>query len=113
MNIIDLRQKHCVPCEGGIPPMTPEQIATYTPNVPDWKVIEDNKKLTRTFEFKNFMEVLGFVNNIAPIAEAEDHHPDLSIYDYKFLRVDLSTHAIRGLSENDFILASKIDALIA
>jgi len=111
MAIIDLRKKHCVPCEGGFPPLTKEQIAHYSPKTPDWKVSADDKKISRDYEFKDFMEVLGFVNKVAKIAEEESHHPDLSIHGYKFLRIDLSTHSINGLSENDFILAAKIDAI--
>ena len=110
MNIIDLRQKHCVPCEGGTPPFTKEQIAEYAPKVPDWKVVED-KKLTKEFKFKDFREAMAFVNKVADIAEGEGHHPDIYVF-YNLVRFELSTHAVNGLSENDFILAAKIDALL-
>jgi len=110
MAIIDLRQKHCVPCEGGMPPMTHEEIQKYAPNVPEWNIIDD-KKVVRDFKFKDFMESMAFVNKIAPIAEAEGHHPDIYIF-YNLVRIELSTHAVKGLSENDFILAAKIGDLV-
>lgn len=111
MPIIDLKQKHCVPCEGGMPPLTKEQIAHYAPNTPAWKVAADDKKLTREFKFKDFKEAMAFINKVAEIAEAENHHPDIHLF-YNLVRFELNTHAIGGLSENDFILAAKIDAVI-
>lgn len=111
MNIIDLRKKHCVPCEGGMPPLNKEQIAHYAPNVPDWKVAGDDKKITKEFKFKDFKEAMAFTNKVADIAEAEGHHPDIYIF-YNLVKFELSTHAVKGLSENDFILAAKIDALV-
>jgi 4a-hydroxytetrahydrobiopterin dehydratase len=110
MPIIDLRQKHCVPCEGGMPPLTKEQIAEYAPQAPDWKVASDDKKITKEFKFKDFKGAMAFLNKVADIAEAEGHHPDIYVF-YNLVRFELSTHAVGGLSENDFILAAKINAL--
>jgi 4a-hydroxytetrahydrobiopterin dehydratase len=105
----NLTQKQCVPCEVGMPPMKPEAVAKLAESVPLWKVI-DNKKLSREFTFKNFKEAMTFINQVADIAESEGHHPDIYVF-YNLVRLELSTHAIGGLSENDFILAAKTDAL--
>ncbi|MCH7951297.1 4a-hydroxytetrahydrobiopterin dehydratase [Patescibacteria group bacterium] len=110
---MDLTKKHCVPCEGGIPPFTQRKARQYLKNAQGWELVDDDKKIEKEFTFKNFVEAIDFVNNVAEIAEREDHHPDLFIHAYKKLRITLSTHAIGGLSENDFILAAKIDALEA
>ncbi|OGE87587.1 MAG: 4a-hydroxytetrahydrobiopterin dehydratase [Candidatus Doudnabacteria bacterium RIFCSPLOWO2_02_FULL_49_13] len=105
-----LAQKRCIPCEGGIPPFGKKQIAKYLPQLPKgWSVIDD-KKLRKRFQFKNFVDTMGFVNKIALIAQAEDHHPDMQI-SYSKVAVELWTHANDGLTENDFILAAKIDQL--
>src|ERR1039458_3237215 len=104
---MDLTKKKCVPCEAGTPPLEAEAVTKFAKSVPDWKV-SDNKKLSREFKFKNFKEAMVFVNRVAEIAEAEGHHPDVYIF-YNLVRLELSTHAINGLSENDFILAAKID----
>ena len=106
----NLLHKHCVPCEGGVPPLTSEQIAEYLPQVPGWAVDKHNQKIHKTFSFKNFHETMAFVNKIADIANAEDHHPDLHV-SYSKATVELWTHAIGGLSDNDFIVAAKVDAL--
>lgn len=109
---MDLLNKKCVPCEGGTPPFTQEQIDQYRPAIAtDWAVMEQ-KKLHRNFQFHDFKEAMRFVNNIAEIAEAEGHHPDIAIF-YNQVTIDLWTHAVNGLSENDFILAAKIDQLNA
>lgn len=104
----ELTGKKCKPCEGGVPPLTPDEIATLLKRLTGWIVA--NGVLTRTYEFKNYPETMAFVNAIAWIAQREDHHPDLAV-GYKQCRVDYITHAIGGLSENDFICAAKIDAL--
>ena len=106
---MDLIQKHCVPCEGGTPPFTHQQIKTYLPQInPEWRVV-NYAKLVRDFKFKNFVEAMKFVNQVADIAEAEGHHPNLHIF-YSKVTIELCTHAVGGLSENDFILAAKIDS---
>jgi 4a-hydroxytetrahydrobiopterin dehydratase len=106
---MDLTQKKCIPCEVGMPPLKTEAVAELAKSIPDWKVI-DNKKLLREFKFKDFKESMKFVIRVAKIAEEEGHHPDMYIF-YNLVRLELSTHAIGGLSENDFILAAKVDAL--
>jgi len=107
-----LLQQKCTACEGGIPPMTAEQIAKYRPQIDAaWEVI-DNKKIRREFKFKDFKEAMVFVNNVANLAEEQGHHPDISIY-YSKVVIELWTHKINGLFINDFILAAKIDEPMA
>ncbi len=106
----ELSQKKCVPCEVGGIPLSAERLETLRPQVPDW-TIEGNNSISREFKFKDFVENMAFVNKVAVISEAEGHHPDMNIYGWNKLKIMLSTHAIGGLSENDFILASKIDKL--
>ncbi|MBL7056296.1 4a-hydroxytetrahydrobiopterin dehydratase [Candidatus Woesearchaeota archaeon] len=106
---MDLLNKKCVPCEGGIPPLEESEAAALLENLKGWK-IEDNR-VTKTFDFKDFMDAIDFVNKIAEVAELEQHHPDINIH-YAQVIIELWTHAINGLSENDFILAAKIDALL-
>ncbi len=108
----DFTKKHCVPCEGGTPPLPAESIKDYLKYAPGWIAATDSKKITREFKFKNFKGAMAFVNDVAKIAEGEGHHPDLHIF-YNVVRVELSTHAIGGLSENDFILAAKINERLA
>lgn len=108
---MNLAQKHCVPCEGGVVPLNQKSVRAYLKNVKGWELVSNNKRLQKDFTFDNFMEVVDFVNKVSKIAEAEDHHPDLFTHSYKELRITLSTHAIGGLPENDFILAAKIDRL--
>ena len=106
-----LTKGHCVPCEGGTKPMEKEEIATYlTLLKTDWIVTDDKKNLTKKFKFKDFREAMEFVNKIADIAEEQGHHPNISIY-YNKVDILLTTHAISGLSVNDFIMASKIEIL--
>lgn len=105
-----LAEKHCVPCEGGTEPLSAEASEKFVEEVDNW-TIEDFKKLSKVLAFKDFREALTFVNKVGEIAEAENHHPDIGIFDYKKVRIVLYTHAIGGLSENDFILAAKIDEL--
>jgi len=107
----ELSSKHCVPCEGGTLPLTHDQSEEYLKNVSQWNLVED-KELEKTYEFENFSEAMDFVNTVGKIAEAEGHHPDLKLHDYKKVTVHISTHSIGGLSENDFILASKIDDVV-
>lgn len=107
---MSLRAKHCVPCEGGVPKLTAADVARFAPEVPAWSVRDD--KLHRTFTFRDFVAAMRFVNRMADVAEAEGHHPDFIVH-YNEVQVTIWTHAIGGLSENDFILAAKIDALDA
>lgn len=93
-----------------MPPLDHEYVQKYSVQVPAWKVSDDEKKLTRELTFKDFVEAMKFVNAVADIAQAEGHHPDMYIF-YNKVRFELTTHAMGGLSENDFILAAKIDEL--
>jgi 4a-hydroxytetrahydrobiopterin dehydratase len=105
-----LSKHHCVPCEGGTAPLTPAEYEVYLPQLKDWIVLEQ-KSIQRHFEFKNFSAAVDFINEIAKVAESEGHHPDLFLHDYRQVTVTLSTHAIKGLSINDFVMAQKIDEL--
>ncbi|KKS74623.1 4a-hydroxytetrahydrobiopterin dehydratase [Candidatus Gottesmanbacteria bacterium RIFCSPLOWO2_02_FULL_42_29] len=103
----DLIQKRCVPCEGGMPPLPEDKVQELLKQVPDWSLEEG--KVIRKFQFKNFREAIDFVNNVAEIAESENHHPNISIYGWNKVKLTFFTHAIRGLSENDFIMAAKVN----
>lgn len=104
----NLTDKRCVPCEGGTPPLGAAQIKDLILQVPAWSLKEGH--LCRSFKFKTFAEAIRFVNSVAELAEEEGHHPNILIH-YNKVDFDLWTHAIKGLSENDFILAAKIDRL--
>lgn len=106
----NLATHHCVPCEGGTQPLTRAEFSVYLDQVADWQVIDD-VRLEREFILKNFAAAILFINQIAEIAESEGHHPDLLLHSYKKVKVTLTTHAINGLSVNDFVLAVKIDQL--
>jgi len=108
--MLKLTEIKCVPCEGGIPPLSRAEFAVHLEQVKNWTVIDD-KKLERNFTFKNFKEALRFVNACGEIAEKEGHHPDLLLYSWNKVRVTLYTHAIGGLSLNDFVVAAKIDKI--
>ncbi len=110
MQTCDLVDKKCKPCEGGMPPLKPEVFAEMLSDLSGWSVIE-NKQIEKEYTFKNFKQAIAFINKIADIAEAEGHHPDIFLHGYKKVKIMLSTHAIGGLSENDFILAAKIDTI--
>lgn len=90
--------------------MNREEIAVMLSEIEGWQQI-DNKKIWREFTFKNFVKAVDFINRIADIAEYEDHHPDIFLHDYNYVRVELMTHAIKGLSRNDFIVAAKINGI--
>lgn len=106
---MDLSVKHCIPCEGGDPPVSDTKAEELKKEIPDWLLLRDGThRLRRQFKFKNFMEAIGFVNKVAEITEKEGHHPDIYIF-YNKVQLDLFTHAVGGLSENDFIMAAKID----
>lgn len=107
----ELANKRCIPCEGGVPPLSAVlALALQKQLQPHWKLADDGKRLQADFEFKNYFRTLAFVNAIAYIAIQEDHHPDIS-FGFNTATVSYSTHAIGGLSENDFICAARIDAL--
>jgi 4a-hydroxytetrahydrobiopterin dehydratase len=108
----DLRQKHCKPCEGGIEALSIDQAKKYLKDLPHWEIKEEGRAIVRHYQFKNYYETMAFVNAIAWMAHQEDHHPDLEV-GYNYCRVRYSTHAINGLSENDFICASKVNNLLS
>lgn len=104
----DLASKKCVPCESGTPPLTKEEFTPFLKQLKlEWEVLEE-KKIRHEFKFKDFVEAMKFVNKVADLAESENHHPNIHIY-YSRVVIDLTTHNIGGLSENDFILAAKIE----
>ncbi len=108
---MDLTQKHCIPCESGDPPVPDGREEELHKQIPNWLLLRDGThKLRRQFKFKDFKEAISFVNKIAEVAEKEGHHPDIYIF-YNKAQIDLFTHAVGGLSENDFIMAAKIDTL--
>lgn len=102
-----LTGKHCVPCEGGVPTLTADEVAALMPQLDGWSV-EDNTRLTKPYTFPDFVQALAFVNRAGAVAEEEGHHPDL-LLSWGTVGVVLTTWAIGGLSENDFILAAKLD----
>jgi 4a-hydroxytetrahydrobiopterin dehydratase len=108
----DLKEKHCVPCEGGVKPLTRDEALALAKKLDtEWEVSADGKWLRKDFKFKGFHKTMGFVNALAWVANLENHHPDLEV-GYGHCKVNLQTHAIDGLSENDFICAAKFDALV-
>lgn len=109
MTTHDLIRKKCVPCEGGIPALTAEQSRLLLSQVPGWMLTEDGKRLRRSWRVQDFATALTFFSNVGAIAEAEDHHPDLHLVGYRNVTIEIWTHAVGGLTENDFILAAKVN----
>jgi 4a-hydroxytetrahydrobiopterin dehydratase len=107
----ELAKKKCVPCEGGVEAYSQEDARKQVASLPGWQLGPDGKKIRREWVVKDFMAGIKFFNEVARVAQAEDHHPDLHLAGYRKAAIELSTHAIGGLSENDFILAAKIDKL--
>lgn len=107
----DLKQQHCKPCEGGVDPLDATAARNLLSQAKGWALNDDATEISRTYNFKNFYETMAFVNALAWVAHKEDHHPDLEV-GYKRCRVRYSTHAIKGLSMNDFICAAKLNDLI-
>jgi len=109
----DLSKKKCVPCEGGIPAFDLSEIHKYLKKVDGWEVLKDgdqNYFIEKNFKFENFIKSQDFVVDVGKIAEQEGHHPDIS-YGWGYAKIKISTHAIKGLAESDFILAAKIDKI--
>jgi 4a-hydroxytetrahydrobiopterin dehydratase len=104
----DLTSKNCKPCEGGVPPMTQEEVSTMLKELDGW-VLYDHL-IGKTYQFKDYYQTIAFVNAVAWLSHREDHHPVLTV-EYNKCHVEYYTHAIGGLSENDFICAAKVDAL--
>ena len=112
--MIDLKEKKCIPCEGGVSPLDLSEIHKYQKKVDDWDIKPNEKKiycLEKNFKFKNFLDSQNFINKVGEISENEGHHPDIS-FGWGYAEIKITTHAIEGLSENDFILAAKIDQII-
>jgi 4a-hydroxytetrahydrobiopterin dehydratase len=107
-----LLEKTCTPCRGGIPPLTFDEAEEYRKQAPDWELFDRASRIERSFRFKNFREALGFVERAGALAEAEAHHPDIS-FGWGYATVSLRTKKIKGLHENDFIMAAKLDRLAA
>ena len=104
----DLTDKQCKPCEGGMPPLTQQEVNALLKQLDGW--VQHNDLIGKTFDFKNYYQTMAFVNAVAWLSHREDHHPDMSV-GYNKCHVQYTTHAVNGLSENDFICAAKVDAL--
>jgi len=108
----DLAQKKCKPCEGGVSPLTHDKaVALLAELDAGWRLAADDRSIGRELSFRDFYRTMSFVNAVAHLANIEDHHPDLEI-GYNYCRLTFTTHAIQGLSENDFICAAKVDRLL-
>ena len=105
----ELKSKKCKPCEGGVPEIGMEEATRLLKELPGWELSGSGKKIRREWTAKNFLAVMDFFHRVAELAEEEGHHPDLHLTEYRNATVELTTHAIGGLSENDFILAAKIN----
>ena len=106
-----LASKKCAPCEGGVPACSAEEIARHLAALPGWRQTADGKRIAKSWSARDFLAAIDFFNRVAQLAEAENHHPDLHLAGYRNVTIEIGTHAIDGLSENDFILAAKIDQL--
>ena len=106
--VCDLTNKQCKPCEGGVPPLSQSEIDALMQQLDGW--VQYDHLIGKTYDFKNYYQTMAFVNAVAWVSHREDHHPDMNV-GYNKCRVEYSTHAIGGLSENDFICAAKVDAL--
>ena len=105
-----LTEKKCKPCEGGVPKLNPQEIEQYSAQFEDPWEVHDDMKIVKDFDFENYTSTIDFVNKVANLSEEEGHHPVMHVF-FSKVKVELWTHAIIGLSENDFILAAKIEAL--
>ena len=109
----ELKNKKCIPCEGGVIPFDISEIHKYQKKVDDWNIVRNDKGiffLEKNFNFKNFKDSQKFINNVGKISEEEGHHPDIN-FGWGYAKINITTHAIEGLCENDFILAAKIDEI--
>jgi 4a-hydroxytetrahydrobiopterin dehydratase len=103
-----LTGKTCTPCQGGIPPLNPDEVESFRQQTPQWSVEDDARRIERTYRFQDFAQAFAFVEKVAELAESEGHHPDVS-FGWGYATVSLQTKKIKGLHENDFIMAAKID----
>ena len=106
----DLVAKKCTPCRGGVPPLTPDEARAYQEKVPGWVLLDDATRISRTYKFRTFADAFEFVRHVAATAEEEGHHPDVA-FGWGYVTVSLRTKKIKGLHENDFIMAAKFDRL--
>jgi 4a-hydroxytetrahydrobiopterin dehydratase len=109
---VTLAEKSCTPCRGGIPPLTSEEATGLREQAPQWDLVDDAKRIERTFRFRNFGVAFAFVARAAELAESEGHHPDIS-FGWGYATLSLRTKKIKGLHENDFIMAVKLDRIAA
>ena len=107
----ELRAKRCVPCEGGVPKYSLEEARAQIIKHPDWQIVDEGQRIRREWTASNFMAAMAFFHAVAELSEEENHHPDIHLEGYRNVRIEIWTHAIGGLSENDFILAAKIDEI--
>ena len=106
----ELATRTCTPCRGGVPPLPEDEARRYLGDVPGWELLDQGRRIERTFRFKNFREAQDFVNRVGALAETEQHHPDIR-FGWGYATISLHTHKIKGLHENDFIMAAKINRL--
>lgn len=109
---IALAEKSCTPCRGGIPPLTREEAEDLRAEAPDWALHDEARRIERTYRFKNFREAFGFVERAATLAETEGHHPEIG-FGWGYATISLHTKKIKGLHQNDFIMATKLDRIAA
>jgi 4a-hydroxytetrahydrobiopterin dehydratase len=107
---VELAARSCTPCRGGVPPLGHDEAIALQRQVPNWSLLEEGRRIERRFKFKNFADAFAFVMRAAELAEAEGHHPDIS-FGWGHATVSLQTHEIKGLHENDFIIAAKLDRI--
>lgn len=107
---MNLCSKTCVPCRGGIPPMSEDEAKRYIQETPDWLLIDRGRKIKRIFPFKNFALAMGFAEKVGVLSEQENHHPDIT-FGWGYCQVVFYSHKINGLHENDFIMAAKVNQL--
>ena len=107
---MDLTQKQCVPCQGGIPPLSADEAKGYLPQVPGWSLSPAADRISRKFTFPDFKTALQFVDKVGALCEGEGHHPDIT-FGWGYAEILFFTHKIKGLHENDFIMAAKVNAL--
>ena len=107
----ELASKNCVPCRGGTPPLKGQELHTFSHQLPNWSVVEEHH-ITRTFTFPDFKQALDFVNQVGAVAEEQGHHPDI-LLTWGKVEITLWTHKVNGLTESDFVMAAKIDAVHA
>jgi 4a-hydroxytetrahydrobiopterin dehydratase len=109
---VSLAEKSCTPCRGGIPPLTEDEAASLHAQARDWELLDQAKRIERTYRFENFGAAFKFVERAAALAEVEGHHPDIS-FGWGYARISMQTKKIKGLHENDFIMATKLDRIAA